>query len=149
VRISAKEDYAVRAALELAVAHGGPLTREQISHAQEIPIAFLQNILMELRHAELVEAQRGRDGGFRLARPASEITIADIIRAVSGPLATVRGARPQALDYNPSAAPLKEVWVALRANIRTVLERVTLADLAAGRLPAAIKKLVADPENWE
>jgi Rrf2 family protein len=149
VRISAKEDYAVRAALELAIAQDGPLTREQISQAQEIPIAFLQNILMELRHAELVEAQRGREGGFRLARPASEITVADVIRAVSGPLATVRGVRAPALDYNTAAAPLREVWVALRANIRTVLERVTLADLAAARLPAAIKRLAADPENWE
>jgi Rrf2 family protein len=149
MRISAKEDYAVRAALELAVAHDGPLTREQISQAQGIPIAFLQNILMELRHAEIVEAQRGRDGGFRLAQSPSQITVADIIRAVSGPLATVRGARPQALDYNVSAEPLKEVWVALRANIRTILERVTLADLAAARLPAAIRKLAADPENWE
>lgn len=139
----------MRAALELAIAQDGPLTREQISQAQEIPIAFLQNILMELRHAELVEAQRGREGGFRLARPASEITVADVIRAVSGPLATVRGVRAPALDYNTAAAPLREVWVALRANIRTVLERVTLADLAAARLPAAIKRLAADPENWE
>ena len=139
----------MRAALELAIAQDGPLTREQISQAQEIPIAFLQNILMELRHAELVEAQRGREGGFRLARPASEITVADVIRAVSGPLATVRGVRAPALDYNTAAAPLREVWVALRANIRTVLERVTLADLAATRLPAAIKRLAADPENWE
>jgi Rrf2 family protein len=149
VRISAKEDYAVRAALELAIAKGRPVTREQISQAQEIPTAFLQNILMELRHAEIVEAQRGRDGGFRLAKPAAEITIADVIRAVSGPLATVRGVRPPAVDYSPSAEPLKEVWVALRANIRTILERVTLADLAASRLPAVVKRLAADPENWE
>ena len=149
VRISAKEDYAVRAALELAIAKGRPVTREQIAQAQEIPTAFLQNILMELRHAEIVEAQRGRDGGFRLARPAAEITVADVIRAVSGPLATVRGVRPPAVDYSPSAEPLKEVWVALRATIRTILERVTLADLAASRLPAVVKKLAADPENWE
>lgn len=137
----------MRAALELAIAGGGPLKREQISQAQEIPIAFLQNILMELRHAELVEAQRGRDGGFRLARPASEITIADIVRAVSGPLATIRGARPTAVDYKESAEPLREVWVALRTNIRAVLERVTLADLAANRLPVPIKKLAGDQSN--
>jgi Rrf2 family protein len=149
MRISAKEDYAVRAALELALAKGRPVTREQIADAQEIPMAFLQNILMELRHAELVEAQRGRDGGFRLARPAAEITIADVIRAVSGPLATVRGTRPPALDYTPSAAPLKDVWIALRASIRTILDRVTLADLAAGRLPAPVKRLAADPGSWE
>jgi Rrf2 family protein len=149
MRISAKEDYAVRATLELALAGGGPLKREQIAHAQDIPIAFLQNILAELRHAEIVEAQRGRDGGFRLARPADQITVADVVRAVSGPLATIRGVRPQAVDYNAAAEPLKEVWVAVRANIRGVLERVTLADLSGGRMPAAVKKIVADPRNWE
>ena len=149
VRISAKEDYAVRAALELAIADGGPLKREQISQAQQIPIAFLQNILMEMRHAGLVEALRGRDGGIRLARPAAEISVADVVRAVSGPLATVRGTRPPAVEYNAAAEPLRHVWVALRANIRTVLEGVTLADLAAARLPAVVKKIAADPENWE
>ncbi len=149
MRITAKEDYAVRAALELAIADGGPLKREQISQAQAIPIAFLQNILMELRHAEIVEAQRGRDGGFRLARPASQITIADIVRAVSGPLATVRGVRPTAVDYQSSAEPLREVWVAVRTNIRAILERVTLADLAANRLPPPVKKITADQTNWE
>ncbi len=149
MRISAKEDYAVRAALELAIAGGGPLKREQISQAQEIPIAFLQNILMELRHAEIVEAQRGRDGGFRLARPAAQITVADIVRAVSGPLATVRGVRPTAVDYQPSAEPLREVWVAVRSNIRAILERVTLADLAANRLPAPVKKITGIQANWK
>jgi Rrf2 family protein len=149
VRISAKEDYAVRAALELAIAGGGPLKREQIAQAQQIPIAFLQNILMEMRHAELVEATRGREGGIRLARPAAEITVADVVRAVSGPLATVRGTRPPAVEYNAAAEPLREVWVALRANIRAVLEGVTLADLAAARLPAALKKIAGNPENWE
>src|SRR5579871_4851274 len=141
MRITAKEDYAVRAALELAAAEGTALKREQIAEAQEIPIAFLQNILTELRHAELVEAQRGRDGGFRLARPASQITVADIVRAVSGPLATVRGVRPQLVDYPGAAEPLKDVWVALRANVRAVLEHVTLADLAQGRLRTPIKKI--------
>jgi Rrf2 family protein len=149
VRISAKEDYAVRAALELAAADGGTIKREEIAQAQQIPIAFLQNILMELRHAEIVEAQRGRDGGFRLARPANAITVADVVRAVSGPLATVRGLRPQAVDYTGSAEPLKGVWIALRANIRAVLEDVTLEDLARARLPAAVKRSVSDPENWE
>jgi Rrf2 family protein len=149
MRITAKEDYAVRAALELAATDGGPLTREQIAQAQDIPTAFLQNILVELRHAEIVEAQRGRDGGFRLARPAREITIADIVRAVSGPLATVRGVRPPAVSYNPTAEPLKDVWIALRANIRFVLARVTLADLATGTLPASIKKIAENPGNWE
>jgi Rrf2 family protein len=149
VRISAKEDYAVRAALELAVANGGPLKREQIAQAQSIPTAFLQNILIELRHAELVEAHRGRDGGFTLARPADEISVADVVRAVSGPLATIRGVRPPAVEYNASAEPLKEVWVALRTNIRTILEHVTLADLAANKLPANVRKITADPASWE
>jgi len=148
MRISAKEDYAVRAVLELALAAGGPLTREEIAQAQDIPTAFLQNILVELRHAEIVEAQRGRDGGFRLARPAREITVADVVRAVTGPLATVRGVRPPAIQYNAAAEPLKDVWIALRANIRSVLERVTLADLAAGTMPAAIRKITENPENW-
>lgn len=148
MRISAKEDYAVRAALELAIADGGPLKREQIAQAQSIPTAFLQNILVELRHAELVEAQRGREGGFRLARPAAEITVADVVRAVSGPLATIRGVRPPAVDYTPAALPLREVWVALRANVRAILEHVTLADLAADTLPASVKKITANPEVW-
>jgi Rrf2 family protein len=149
VRISAKEDYAVRAALQLALADGGPLKREQIAQAQEIPTAFLQNILIELRHAEIVEAQRGRDGGFRLARPAEEITVADIVRAVSGPLATIRGVRPPAVEYNEAAEPLKEVWVALRTNIRSILEHVTLANLAANKMPANVRKITADPAAWE
>ena len=149
VRISAKEDYAVRAALQLALADGGPLKREQIALAQEIPTAFLQNILIELRHAEIVEAQRGRDGGFRLARPAEEITVADIVRAVSGPLATIRGVRPPAVEYNEAAEPLKEVWVALRTNIRSILEQVTLANLAANKMPANVRKITADPAAWE
>jgi Rrf2 family protein len=149
VRISAKEDYAVRAVLELAAADGGPLRREQIAQAQDIPTSFLQNILVELRHAEIVEAQRGRDGGFRLARPAHEIAIADVVRAVSGPLATVRGVRPPAVAYNAAAEPLRDVWIALRADIRAVLEHVTFADLATGKLPAAIKKIIAEPRNWE
>ena len=149
MRISAKEDYALRAALELAAAKGGPLTREQIAQAQEIPTAFLQNILGELRTAGLVEALRGRDGGFRLARPAAQITVADVVRAVSGPLATVRGIRPPALEYTASSAPLRDVWVAVRANIRAVLDHVTLADLAANRLPQAVKKATRDPAAWE
>jgi Rrf2 family protein len=147
VRISAKEDYAVRAALQLAAE--GPLKREQIAQAQDIPTAFLQNILIELRHAEIVEAQRGRDGGFRLARPADEISVADVVRAVSGPLATIRGVRPPAVDYNETAEPLREVWVALRMGIRSILEHVTLADLASNKLPANVRKLTGDPTAWE
>jgi Rrf2 family protein len=143
VRISAKEDYAIRAAVELALSDGSPLTREEIAQAQGIPHAFLQNILIEMRNAGIVDAQRGREGGFRLARPANAISVADVVRAVSGPLATVRGARPPAVEYPASTQPLREVWVALRANIRAVLERVTLADLASGRLPSSVRRLAA------
>jgi Rrf2 family protein len=148
MRISAKEDYGVRALVELASA-GRPLTREQIAEAQEIPMAFLQNILVELRHAELVEAQRGRDGGFRLARPAREITIADIVRALSGPLATVRGVRPPNIVYNATAEPLRDVWIALRANIRGILEQVTLADVASNHLPRHVVRLSGEATNLE
>src|SRR4051812_46439506 len=111
VRISAREDYAVRAALELTLAEGRPVTCDHVAQAQGIPTAFLHNILGELRAAGLVEALRGRDGGFRLARPAESITIADIVRAVSGPLATVRGKRPAALDYSGPSVVLADVWV--------------------------------------
>ena len=138
----------MRAVLELAVAGGGPLRRDEIAKAQEIPTTFLQNILVELRHDEIVEAQRGRDGGFRLARPAAEITVADVVRAVSGPLATVRGVRPPVVAYNAAAEPLKDVWIALRTSIRAVLERVTFADLAGGTLPAPIRRVAADRRNW-
>lgn len=148
MRISAKEDYAVRAALELALRDGGPLTRDEIAQAQGIPHAFLQNILIELRHAGIVDAQRGREGGFRLAQPASAISVADVVRAVSGPLATVRGVRPPAIAYTASTEPLRDVWVALRANIRAVLEGVTLADLATARLPTSIKRLARNRANW-
>lgn len=149
MRISAKEDYAIRAVIELAAAGGATVKREQIAERQGIPAPFLENILLELRRNEVVEALRGPEGGFRLARPASEIAVADVIRAVSGPLATVRGQRPTAVDYTGSAEALQELWIALRANIRTVLETVTVADLAAGRLPARIRKLAAAPAAWD
>jgi len=141
VRISAKEDYAIRASIELAVADGGTIKRERIAEAQGIPAPFLENILLQLKRAEIVDAQRGAEGGFRLARPASEISAADVIRAVSGPLATVRGVRPQSLQYSGSAEPLQELWIAARASLRSVLETVTLADLASGKLPPRIRKL--------
>lgn len=124
------------------------MTRDEIAEAQDIPQAFLQNILIELRHSGIVDAQRGREGGFRLAQPASAISVADVVRAVSGPLATVRGVRPPAIEYSPSTEPLRDVWVALRASIRSVLEGVTLADLASARLPTPIKRLASNPANW-
>lgn len=149
VRISAKVDYALRAAAELAVAEGsGPIKGEQLARAQEIPPKFLENILLELRHAGLVQSQRGAEGGYWLARPASEIRLADVIRAVEGPLANVRGVRPESLEYGGAAEPLRDVWIAVRASLRSVLESVTLADLAARELPGSLRDLLADPEAW-
>ena len=147
MRISAKADYAIRAAAELAAAPG-LLKGEQIASAQSIPIKFLENILAELRHAGLVASHRGAEGGYSLARPAAEIRLADVIRAVDGPLAHVRGTRPESLEYAGAAAPLRDVWIALRKNIRGVLETVTLADLAGGELPTEVATLATDPEAW-
>jgi Rrf2 family protein len=132
MRVSAKVDYAVRAAIELAVAAGeGPVKGERIATAQGIPAKFLENILLDLRHAGLVASQRGAEGGYWLARAPEEITVADIIRAVEGPIASVRGVRPDELEYTGSAEPLRDVWLELREALRGVLEHVTLADLAA------------------
>jgi Rrf2 family protein len=150
MRISAKADYALRAALELAVAQGkGPLKGEQIAQAQGIPLKFLENILLELRHHGLVQSQRGSVGGYWLARPSGEITLAEVIRVVDGPLANVRSERPEALEYVGPAESLRDVWIALRANLRAVLESVTLADVAEGTLPDEIAALSSDPEAWQ
>ncbi len=150
MRVSAKADYAVRAAVELAGPTEGPIKGTVISKAQRIPLRFLENILGELRHAGVVQSQRGSDGGYWLARSADDITVAEIIRAVEGPLASVRGERPEDLDYLGDAAPLQGVWVALRANIRQILESVTLADIVSGQLPERVAELVDDhPEVWE
>ena len=149
MRVSAKADYALRAAAELAAAEGkGPVKGEQLARAQSIPPKFLENILLELRHAGLVSSQRGAEGGYWLARPADEITLAEVIRAVEGPLANVRGTRPESLEYQGTAEPLRNVWIAVRASLRRVLESVTLADVAHGELPASLDDLVADPEAW-
>ena len=150
MRISAKADYAVRAAAELAAASGDerPLKAERIATAQGIPLNFLENILGEMRHAGLIRSHRGADGGFRLARPANQITVADVIRAVEGPLASVRGGPPEEASYESAAKALPRVWIAVRHNLRAVVETVTLADLASGKLPARIDKLADDPEAW-
>jgi Rrf2 family protein len=148
VRVSAKSDYAVRAAVELAGAGEEPLTAEVVAGRQDIPLPFLQKILHELRIARIVSSQRGPDGGHRLARPAAEITVADVLRAVEGPLAAVRGEPPEALHYRGAAAPLQAVWIALRTNMREVLEGVTLADLAQARLPRRVAALAEKPDSW-
>ena len=149
MRTTAKADYAVRAAVELAaVGTGDPVKAEQIAEAQSIPLNFLENILAELRRAGIVESRRGAAGGYLLARPAEEITLADVIRAVEGPLANVRGVSPDLLEYQGSAERLRDVWVALRASVRAVLEQVTLADVAKGELPPHIAELTQSPDAW-
>jgi Rrf2 family protein len=147
VRISAKADYAVRAGIELAAAQPGvPVKAEAIATAQGIPVKFLLNILSELKHAKLVQSHRGAEGGYALARPAEEITLADVIRAVEGPLANVHESRPEDISYPGSAEQLKEIWIAVRASLRGVLERVTLADVAGGEIPSDVLALARDPE---
>jgi len=148
VRVSAKSDYAIRAAVELAAAGEGPVKGERLAQAQEIPSNFLENILSDLRNAGIVSSRRGADGGYWLARPAAEVSLADVIRAVDGPLANVRGVRSEQVAYQGSAEKLRDVWVAVRASLRSVLENVTLADLARGELPESVRALAADPDAW-
>jgi Rrf2 family protein len=146
MRITAKVDYAIRAGAELAAAPPEtPVKGEDLARAQQIPLRFLENILRELRHAGIVRAQRGADGGYQLARAAEQISLADVIRAVEGPLAAVQGVRPEALRAVGAAQDLPEVWIALRASLRAVLEAVTLADLAERRLPPVVRRLLATP----
>jgi Rrf2 family protein len=149
VRISAKTDYAVRAAVELAAAADHwPVKAERIAEAQDIPVPFLENILGQLRQAGIVDSRRGPEGGFLLARAPEEISIADVIRAIDGPLAGVGGRRPETLEYEGTAVPLRDVWIAVRASLRGVLEHTTLADVAHGEVPAGVRKLTEDPDAW-
>lgn len=148
MRVSAKADYAIRATVELAAAGDGPVKGDRLAQAQAIPPNFLENILVDLRNAGLVASKRGAEGGYWLARPAEEITLADVIRAVDGPLANVRGVRSELVAYRGSAESLREVWVAVRASLRGVLEGVTVADVARGELPPSVAALAADPDAW-
>jgi Rrf2 family protein len=149
MRITAKADYAVRAALELAASEDGePIKGERLSEAQDIPLQFLEHILLELKHARLIRTKRGMHGGYWLARPPDEITLADVIRAVEGPLANIQDSAPEDTSYPGPAEPLREVWIAVRANLRAVLESITLADLTSGELPAEIRELTENPDAW-
>ena len=149
MRISAKSDYAVRAALTLAAAEDDkPVKGERIADAQGIPPKFLENILIDLRQAGLVASQRGPDGGYRLDGTPEEITVADVIRAVDGPLASVRGGRPEQAAYEGPAEGLQTVWIALRSSIRGVLEHVTLADVVSGSMPKHVVDLAQEPDAW-
>jgi Rrf2 family protein len=149
MRVTAKADYAVRATVELAAGEQGtPRKVEELATAQDIPLSFLENILTQLKSAGIVRSQRGPEGGYWLARPPADVTLAQVIRSVEGPLVGVRGQPPEETSYAGSAEALQRVWVALRANLRAVLERVTLADVAAGTLPAEVIALTRDDDAW-
>jgi Rrf2 family protein len=148
VRISAKVDYAVRAAVELAAAKDETVKGDVIAEAQEIPLKFLENILGELKHHGIVNSRRGAQGGYWLAKPAGEVSLADVVRAVEGPLASIRGEGAESLSYRGAAKPLQDVWVAVRANLRAVMEEVTLADVVSGKLPDQVRELSEPAEAW-
>jgi Rrf2 family protein len=148
MRISAKADYAVRAAVEMAAAGDEPVKGERIAEAQDIPLQFLEHILLELKHARLVRARRGARGGYWLAKPPEEITLANLIRAVEGPLANIQDQAPEQTKYPGNAERLSEVWIAVRAALRRVLEHVTVADLRDGRIPEDILDLTKDEGAW-
>ena len=151
MQITAKSDYAMRALLTLAaISKDGSLVKgETLATAQHLPLRFLENIMLQLRRAGLVNSQRGAEGGYALARPANKITIAEVLRAIDGPLAQVRGLRPESTEYVGAAENLQEVWVAVRASLRGVLESVTLAQVVEGKLPAPVRRLAADPDAWQ
>lgn len=149
MNISAKADYAMRALLVLAKAEVGKPTKGQVlATAESIPLKFLESILGELRNAGIIASQRGAVGGYWLAVPAASVTVADVIRAVDGPLSQVRGVRPELAPYVGNAEHLQKVWIAVRASLRSVLEAVTLEDVVTGRLPKSIERLNADPDSW-
>jgi Rrf2 family protein len=148
MRVSAKADYAVRAAAELAAAGEGPVKGGVLAEAQDIPLQFLEHILLELKHNGIVRARRGAKGGYWLAKPADEVSVADIVRAVEGPIAHVQSTPPEDIEYRGNSEPLQKVWIAVRANLRAVLEEVTLADLVSGELPPSVEALVASPDAW-
>jgi Rrf2 family protein len=151
VRLNARVDYALRAVAELASAGGTaerPVTAERLATAQAIPPKFLESILLQLRRAGVVHSQRGPEGGYWLAKPANEISLADVIRVIDGPLSNVRGHRPEDLGYHGAAESLQEVWIALRATEREILDLVTISDVARGKLPKRVRTLAANPDAW-
>ncbi len=148
MQISARADYALRALLTLAASDGSLVKGETLASAQDLPLRFLENILTDLRRSGLVQSRRGADGGYQLCRPAEEITIATVIRATDGPLASVRGRPPENAQYEGAAKHLQDVWIAVRVNLRRVLESVTLADVASGELPDIVRDLRDEPDAW-
>jgi Rrf2 family protein len=150
MRVSAKADYALRALIEIAVrTDGTAVSAEQLGKAQGIPHGFLQAILADLRRADIVVSQRGQSGGWRFARQPGSVTVADVIRAVDGPLVSVYGLRPEAVEYDDSAQVLQHVWIAARSSLRAVFEQVTIQDLADSKLPQGIAALTEDDDAWQ
>ena len=153
MHVSAKADYGMRALLELAAAYEANPTRlvkgEMIAKAQDVPLKFLAGILRQLRQAGIVTSQRGAEGGYRLDRDPKDVSIADVVRALDGPLAGVRGQRPEDLAYQGASEHLREVWIAVRASMRHVLERISLADVATGTLPREVTDLLSEPGAWQ
>ena len=149
MRVTAKADYALRALIEIARRDdGSPVSAEELGRLQDIPHGFLQAILADLRRAGYVMAQRGQSGGWRLNRDAGDVSVADVIRAVDGPLVSVYGLRPEAVTYNDSAAVLQHVWIAGRSSLRDVFEHVSIRHLAEGKLPKAVTSRTADDDAW-
>jgi Rrf2 family protein len=149
VHVTAKADYAVRAALALARAHPDPMKGEEVAAAQDLPVTFTERILADLRRAGFVSSRRGGEGGYRLSVDPDRITVADLVRAVEGPMADVRGTPPDVLEYPPGTDALQRTWIALRVALRGVLEEVTVADLAADRLPPEIEAMTRHPDAWK
>ena len=150
MRVSAKSDYALRALIEMASrVDGRPVSAEELGRLQEIPHGFLQAILADLRRAGIVMSQRGQSGGWRMGRPASDVSVADVIRAVDGPLVSVYGLRPEAVSYNETAEVLQHVWIAARHSLRDVFEHVSIQQLADAKLPKAVTLRTADEDAWQ
>lgn len=150
MRVSAKSDYALRALIEMAArADGRAVSAEELGRLQDIPHGFLQAILADLRRAGIVMSQRGQSGGWRMARTPDSVSVADVIRAVDGPLVSVYGLRPEAVSYNASADVLQHVWIAARRSLRDVFEQVSMQQLAEGRLPDAVTSRTADEDAWQ
>jgi Rrf2 family protein len=150
MRVTAKSDYALRALIEIARrSDDGPVSAEEIGRLQDIPHGFLQAILADLRRAGVLVAQRGQSGGWRMNKDADQVTVADVIRAVDGPLVSIYGLRPEAVEYNERAAVLQHVWIASRRSLRDVLESVTVRQLADGKLPRAVSSRTSDEDSWQ
>jgi Rrf2 family protein len=153
MRVSAKADYALRALIEIAMRSAqddaAVVSAEELSRAQGIPHGFLQSILADLRRTGIVLSQRGQSGGWRLAGDPGRVSVADVMRAVDGPIVSISGARPETVAYNERAVVLQRVWIAARASLRDVLEQTTIADLATGQLPAGVEKRSHDEDAWQ